>query len=186
MRVIPIFYFYIILTKQINFLSQYPEEWIILPLTANCAIKSYSEPFQSNYVLKIYLHIILQFPFQPLRSWIGFVNTIWYIGFAVLTTAIVKNSIFWDITRSQVPASCWSLAWLTLRPWRRSDVFLLNVVDFHRTTRRYIAAVRSLQNLVYISYFVHIPGSSYLPPLLPKHVFPPYYSSNILHASYFC
>lgn len=167
MHIIPIIYFYIIITKQINFLSQYPEEWIILLLTANHANKSYSAPFQSNYILK-FIYILSS----------SFVNTIWCIGFTVLTAAVVKNSVFWDITCRQMLASCWSLAW----PKGRSNVFLLNLVDFHWTTRRYIAAVR---NLVVFFYFVrptHIPGSSHLPPLLPYHLFPRCYSSRTLHA----
>jgi hypothetical protein len=53
-----------------------------------------------------------------------------YVGSEVLTSVVMKSSIFWDITKwfcwkstdfselCLLPASRWFLAWLILRPWR--------------------------------------------------------------------
>jgi hypothetical protein len=50
------------------------------------------------------------------------------VGFEVLTAVVIKSSSIWDITSCSplevnrpfyfLPASCWLLAWLTLRLWR--------------------------------------------------------------------
>jgi hypothetical protein len=44
-----------------------------------------------------------------------------YVGFKVLTSVVMKSSVFWNIMlysplKSLVPASCSFLAWLILQP----------------------------------------------------------------------
>jgi uncharacterized membrane protein YjgN (DUF898 family) len=40
------------------------------------------------------------------------------LGFDVLTAAIMKSSIVWDITLCLLPALLWYLLWLIIRSWR--------------------------------------------------------------------
>jgi hypothetical protein len=83
-----------------------------------------------------------------------------YVGFEVLTALVMKSSSLWDITPCSplevnwrfggtelclLPVSCWFLASLIPRPSSCSSETL---VDFQRTTRRYIPEYRIVHDVM--------------------------------------